>query len=138
MNRRAVRRWPKISEVTSTGLTFTSMFVDYFCVRAPVFFSQCMPAGIHLLFSSLGVSVDLFLSFLFLYKVVGIIDYMRQYDIIKRMERMSKSVSMIAGQAEPTIVQPSMYKTRFQQVRDWGRCRRLPILARHTSPWVLL
>lgn len=49
--------------------------------------------------------------------MVGIIDYMRQYDIIKRMERMSKSVSMIAGQAEPTIVQPSLYKTRFQQVR---------------------
>lgn len=50
-------------------------------------------------------------------KVVGIIDYMRQYDIIKRMERMGKSVSMIAGQAEPTIVQPSQYKARFQQVR---------------------
>ena len=49
-------------------------------------------------------------------QVVGIIDYMRQYDIIKRMERMGKSVSMIAGQAEPTIVQPSLYKTRFQQV----------------------
>ena len=31
--------------------------------------------------------------------VVGIIDYMRQYDIIKRMERMGKSVgTMIAGQ----------------------------------------
>eukprot|EP00903_Cladosiphon_okamuranus_P005970 g5894.t1 len=50
--------------------------------------------------------------------VVGIIDYMRQYDIIKRMERMGKSVSMIAGQAEPTIVQPSLYKTRFQQAMD--------------------
>ena len=49
--------------------------------------------------------------------MVGIIDYMRQYDIIKRMERMGKSVSMIAGQAEPTIVQPCLYKTRFQQVR---------------------
>ncbi len=42
--------------------------------------------------------------------VVGIIDYMRQYDIIKRVERMGKSVSMIAGQAEPTIIQPSLYK----------------------------
>jgi hypothetical protein len=30
--------------------------------------------------------------------VVGIIDYMRQYDIIKKMERMGKSVGMIAGQ----------------------------------------
>lgn len=30
--------------------------------------------------------------------VVGLIDYMRQYDIIKKMERMGKSVGMIAGQ----------------------------------------
>ncbi|KAG5190222.1 hypothetical protein JKP88DRAFT_192304 [Tribonema minus] len=50
--------------------------------------------------------------------VVGIIDYMRQYDIIKRVERMGKSVSMVVGQAEPTIVQPSMYKTRFQQAME--------------------
>jgi len=47
--------------------------------------------------------------------VVGIIDYMRQYDIIKRMERMGKSVGMIAGQAEPTIIQPPAYRNRFQQ-----------------------
>ena len=45
---------------------------------------------------------------------VGIIDYMRQYDIIKRVERMGKSVGMIAGQAEPTIIQPSQYKKRFR------------------------
>jgi hypothetical protein len=36
-----------------------------------------------------------------------------QYDIIKRMERMGKSVGMIAGQAEPTIIQPSQYRKRF-------------------------
>ena len=47
--------------------------------------------------------------------VVGIIDFMRQYDIIKRMERMGKSVGMIAGQAEPTIIQPPAYRNRFQQ-----------------------
>lgn len=46
--------------------------------------------------------------------VVGIIDYMRQYDIIKRMERMGKSVVMITGQAEPTIIQPPQYRKRFQ------------------------
>jgi 1-phosphatidylinositol-3-phosphate 5-kinase len=46
--------------------------------------------------------------------VVGIIDYMRQYDMIKRVERIGKSVGMIAGQAEPTIVQPSQYKKRFR------------------------
>ncbi len=63
--------------------------------------------------------------------VVGIIDYMRQvreclilcclhflfivfqYDIIKKMERMGKSVGMLTGQAEPTIIQPSQYRKRF-------------------------
>ncbi|CAM9558075.1 unnamed protein product [Chrysoparadoxa australica] len=50
--------------------------------------------------------------------VVGIIDFMRQYDIMKRVERMGKSVSMIAGQAEPTIVQPSLYRSRFQMAMD--------------------
>lgn len=51
--------------------------------------------------------------------VVGIIDYMRQYDIIKRMERMGKSVgTMIAGQAEPTVIQPPQYRKRFQVAMD--------------------
>ena len=45
--------------------------------------------------------------------VVGIIDYMRQYDFIKRMERMGKSVGMLTGQAEPTIIQPPQYRKRF-------------------------
>lgn len=50
--------------------------------------------------------------------VVGIIDYMRQYDIIKRMERMGKSVGMIAGQAEPTVIQPVQYRKRFVAAMD--------------------
>ena len=51
--------------------------------------------------------------------VVGIIDYMRQYDIIKRMERMGKSVgTMIAGQAEPTVIQPPQYRKRFQNAME--------------------
>ncbi len=46
--------------------------------------------------------------------VVGIIDYLRQYDIIKKMERVGKgSVGMLTGQAEPTIIQPSQYRKRF-------------------------
>jgi len=45
--------------------------------------------------------------------VVGIIDYLRQYDFIKRIESVGKSVSMIAGQAAPTIVQPTQYSKRF-------------------------
>lgn len=50
--------------------------------------------------------------------VVGIIDYMRQYDIIKQMERVGKSVGMIAGAQQPTIIQPSLYKNRFQNAME--------------------
>jgi 1-phosphatidylinositol-3-phosphate 5-kinase len=50
--------------------------------------------------------------------VVGIIDYMRQYDIIKQMERVGKSVSMIAGAQQPTIIQPNNYKIRFQNAME--------------------
>jgi len=50
--------------------------------------------------------------------VVGIIDYMRQYDIVKKMERMGKSVGMIAGQAEPTVIQPPNYRNRFQAAME--------------------
>ena len=49
---------------------------------------------------------------------VGIIDYLHQYDFMKRFERMGKSVGMIAGQAEPTIVQPSQYQRRFRTAID--------------------
>jgi hypothetical protein len=37
-----------------------------------------------------------------------------QYDIIKSIKRMGKSVGMIAGQAKPTIIQPPAYGNRFQ------------------------
>ena len=50
--------------------------------------------------------------------VVGIIDYMRQYDILKQMERVGKSVGMMAGQEAPTIIQPNNYKARFQAAMD--------------------
>jgi Phosphatidylinositol-4-phosphate 5-Kinase len=45
---------------------------------------------------------------------VGIIDFKRQYDFLKKMEHMSKSVGMLTGQAEPTIIEPQHYKRRFQ------------------------
>jgi hypothetical protein len=48
----------------------------------------------------------------------GIIDYMRQYDIIKKMEHMGKSVGMLTGQAEPTIIEPQQYRRRFQSAID--------------------
>jgi hypothetical protein len=42
----------------------------------------------------------------------------RRYDIIKKMERMGKSVGMIAGQAEPTVIQPPNYRNRFQAAME--------------------
>lgn len=50
--------------------------------------------------------------------VIGIIDYMRQYDIIKKVERMGKSVGMIAGQPEPTVIQPPNYRNRFRDAME--------------------
>jgi 1-phosphatidylinositol-3-phosphate 5-kinase len=45
---------------------------------------------------------------------VGIIDYLRQFDLIKRVESVGKSVGMIAGQSSPTIIEPGMYGKRFR------------------------
>lgn len=45
--------------------------------------------------------------------VVGIIDYLRQFDLMKRMESVGKSVSMITGQSSPTIIEPTQYAKRF-------------------------
>lgn len=45
--------------------------------------------------------------------VVGIIDFMRQYDILKQMERVGKSIPMVVGGEAPTIIQPNLYKARF-------------------------
>jgi len=50
--------------------------------------------------------------------VVGIIDYMRQYDFVKKMERFGKSMGMVTGQAEPTIIQPPMYCKRFSAAME--------------------
>jgi len=50
--------------------------------------------------------------------VVGIIDYIRQYDLSKKFERLGKSVGMIAGQAEPTIIQPIQYCRRFNMAME--------------------
>jgi 1-phosphatidylinositol-3-phosphate 5-kinase len=45
--------------------------------------------------------------------IVGIIDFMRQYDILKQMERVGKSIPMVVGSEAPTIIQPPLYKKRF-------------------------
>ncbi|KAG7390357.1 hypothetical protein PHYPSEUDO_008185 [Phytophthora pseudosyringae] len=55
---------------------------------------------------------------------VGIIDYLRQFDLIKRVESVGKSVGMIAGQSSPTIIEPGLYGKRF---RDAMRRYFMPV-----------
>jgi hypothetical protein len=50
--------------------------------------------------------------------IVGIIDFMRQYDILKQMERVGKSLPMVVGSEAPTIIQPPLYKTRFTNAME--------------------
>lgn len=50
--------------------------------------------------------------------VVGIIDYLRTYDLAKKLESGVKHMGMIAGQAEPTIIPPTQYKRRFRIAMD--------------------
>jgi len=50
--------------------------------------------------------------------VVGIIDFMRQYDILKQMERVGKSISEVVGSEAPTIIQPPLYKSRFTNAME--------------------
>ena len=45
--------------------------------------------------------------------VVSIIDFLRQYDILKQMERVGKSIPMVVGSEAPTIIQPPLYKVRI-------------------------
>ena len=50
--------------------------------------------------------------------VVGIIDFFRQYDILKQMERVGKSLPMVVGSEAPTIIQPPLYKARFTNAME--------------------
>jgi len=50
--------------------------------------------------------------------VLGLLDYMRQYDILKQMERVGKSLPMVVGSEAPTIIQPPLYKARFTNAMD--------------------
>lgn len=50
--------------------------------------------------------------------MVGLIDYMRCYDILKKIESGVKQVGMIAGQALPTVIAPTNYRQRFRAYMD--------------------
>jgi 1-phosphatidylinositol-3-phosphate 5-kinase len=45
---------------------------------------------------------------------------MRQYDILKQMERFGKSLPMVVGSEAPTIFQPPLYKARFTNATERG------------------
>ena len=46
--------------------------------------------------------------------VVGIIDYMSQYDVLKQMEQVGKSLPMVVGSDAPTIIQLPLYQQYLQ------------------------
>jgi len=50
--------------------------------------------------------------------VINIIDFFRQYDILKQMERVGKSLPMVVGSEAPTIIQPPLYKARFTNAME--------------------
>lgn len=45
-------------------------------------------------------------------------DYIRQYTWDKQLETGVKSLGMIAGKAQPTVVSPKVYKSRFRLAMD--------------------
>jgi 1-phosphatidylinositol-3-phosphate 5-kinase len=47
-----------------------------------------------------------------------LIDFMRQYDILKQMERVGKSLPMVVGSEAPTVIQPPLSKARFTNAME--------------------
>jgi hypothetical protein len=48
----------------------------------------------------------------------GIIDYVRRYDIVKRLENQVKAVTALATNVEPTVVEPNRYSERLLESVD--------------------
>jgi len=48
----------------------------------------------------------------------GIIDFLRRFDIVKRVENRVKAVAQLATNVEPTIVQPARYSERLIRACD--------------------
>jgi 1-phosphatidylinositol-3-phosphate 5-kinase len=49
---------------------------------------------------------------------VGIIDYIRSFDVVKRLESRLKTVAQLATSVEPTVVEPVRYRLRLQAALD--------------------
>ena len=52
--------------------------------------------------------------------VIGVIDYLRQYDIVKKTEYVGKSVGLMVGGGKeaPTIIPTLQYKKRFETAME--------------------
>jgi hypothetical protein len=50
--------------------------------------------------------------------VLGIIDYMRRFDLVKRLEHRVKAMSQLATNIEPTVIQPERYMERLLRAMD--------------------
>ena len=48
----------------------------------------------------------------------GIIDYVRRFDIVKRLENQVKAVTALATNVEPTVVEPGRYSERLLEAVD--------------------
>ena len=48
----------------------------------------------------------------------GIIDYVRRFDIVKRLENQVKAVTALATNVEPTVVEPGRYAERLLEAVD--------------------
>ena len=53
---------------------------------------------------------------------VGIIDYLQLYTVKKMIESNVKRAGMIAGQLEPTVIDPSGYRARMLKAMDKYFC----------------
>ena len=49
---------------------------------------------------------------------IGIVDYLRRFDIVKRVENRVKAVAQLATNVEPTVVQPSRYGERLLRASE--------------------
>eukprot|EP00756_Hemistasia_phaeocysticola_P021350 Hpha_TRINITY_DN15770_c5_g14::TRINITY_DN15770_c5_g14_i1::g.41340::m.41340/K00921/PIKFYVE, FAB1; 1-phosphatidylinositol-3-phosphate 5-kinase len=62
---------------------------------------------------------------------VGIIDYMREYDLAKKAENIVKNTGIL-GRGQPTIVSPRLYSDRFRKAMA-GYFMMMPY---KSTPWV--
>lgn len=78
------------------------------CILSPLFFFN----------GSLPKKNCILLIYLFVLRFFPTFSSKRQYDILKQMERVGKSIPMVVGSEAPTIIQPPLYKARFTNAME--------------------